>query len=452
MARVPLATRGSSAHEWNHYTMRERNLLSLFLILNVALAAAFISYLFLSSSNGPSLGSVGFASVATVKTKAATNAATNVLPAAAGPTRKVPAPAQPRPLDKNPSSEQPDRAMSKGVFTHRKFTWEDVGSSEYPAYLESLRAVGCPEDRVRSIIVADVNECFARHKLKLALQQDHQYWRAPLDPAMAGLYREKGRELEDERYDLLRRHLGPKLAEAERGERLAWSGVPLTGSVLGSLSPQAHNAVQEIWARSLEKYESAYWARVNAGQPLNQVELARLREQTRAELVRVLNAPQLEEFVLRYSHSAGELRDELRGFQPSAEEFRGVFRAVAPIDHQMQIEYGTAAALSPKQKERWAQQREGAIQEALTPERYQDYLVLKDPVYRRAQQTALQYNAPAATIMPIYQMTKASESKRLKIINDLGLTPEQRSDALNAVNQEHQKSLQQLVGGASATR
>ena len=338
------------------------------------------------------------------------------------------------------------------MLTRRKFTWEEVGSTDYPAYLESLRAVGCPEERVRSIIVADVNELFARKKVKLALQQDHQYWRVPSDPAMATLYQEKGRELEDERYDLLVKLLGPKLAEAERGERLAWSSVPLTGSVLGSLSPQVHNAVQDICGRSLEKYETAYWARVNAGQPLNQVELTRLREQTRTELVRVLNSRELEEFVLRYSHNAGELRDELRGFQPSADEFRALFRAVDSIDHQVQLEYGSVAALSPKQRERWERQREGAIKEALSPERYQAYLVLKDPVYRRAQMTAMEFNAPAAAIMPIYQMTKASEGRRLKIINDSHLTPEQKSDALSVVNQEHQRSLQQLVSGASAPR
>lgn len=448
MARVLPANSDSPPDEPNHYRMRERNLLSLFLALNAALAAAFITFLFLSSSNGPSLGSAGSATDSTIRSNYRTNAPATTT----GTTRSLPASTPSAPSFKTPSSDQPNRVPGKLVLTRRKFTWEEVGSTDYPAYLESLRAVGCPEERVRSIIVADVNELFARKKVKLALQQDHQYWRVPSDPAMATLYQEKGRELEDERYDLLVKLLGPKAAEAERGERLVWSSVPLTGSVLGSLSPQVHNAVQDICGRSIEKYETAYWARVNAGQPLNQVELTRLREQTRAELVRVLNARELEEFVLRYSHNAGELRDELRGFQPSAEEFRSIFRAVDSIDHQVQLEYGSVAALSSKQRERWEQQREGAIKEALTPERYQAYLVLKDPVYRRAQMTAMEFNAPAAAIMPIYQMTKASEGRRLKIINDSHLTPEQKSDALHVVNQEHQRSLQQLVSGTSAPR
>ena len=116
------------------------------------------------------------------------------------------------------------------------------------------------------------------------------------------------------------------------------------------------------------------------------------------------------------------LREELRGFEPSAEEFRKIFRAVDPIDHQMHLQAGTAAALSPKQKERLEKQRAAAIQEVLTPQRYQEYQVVKDPVYRRAQITAEQYRAPAAAIMPIYRLTKASEDRRHQIINDPGLT------------------------------
>jgi hypothetical protein len=199
----------------------------------------------------------------------------------------------------------------------------------------------------------------------------------------------------------------------------------------------------------MERHQTYFWSRVNDGQPMNQVEMAKLREQTRTDLRKVLSEEQVEEFVLRYSHNAHRLREELRGFEPTPEEFRKIFRAIDPLEHQMQMEFGGPEAMSEKQRERFERQRDAAIQEALTPQRYQAFLLTKDPLYRQAQMMALQYGAPPKAIMPIYQMTKLNESRRQQIINDANLTPQQKSEALNAVNIEQQQKIQRIVTDAA---
>jgi hypothetical protein len=178
---------------------------------------------------------------------------------------------------------------------------------------------------------------------------------------------------------------------------------------------------------------------------MNQVEMAKLREQTRSDLRKILNDDQVEEFVLRYSHNASRLREELRGFEPTPDEFRKIFRAIDPLEHQMQLEYGGPEAMSEKQRERFDGQRNEAIREALTPERYQAFLLTKDPLYRQAQMVALQYGAPPKAVLPLYKMTKLNESKRQEIINDANLTPQQKSEALNAMNLEQQRHIQRIV-------
>lgn len=233
---------------------------------------------------------------------------------------------------------------------------------------------------------------------------------------------------------------------------MLWSSVQLTGPVLGSLPTDLHNSVQEVCARSIDRHQGAFWARVNEGQGLNQVEMAKLREQTRADLRRLLNAEQLEEFLLRYSYNAHQLRLELSGFDPTQEEFRKIFRAIDPIQHQLQLEYGGPEALSQQQRERFERQRDAAIRDVLGPKRYEAYSVTKDPLYRQAQMTAQQYGAPPKAILPIYQMTKATEARRQKILTDAALTPQQKSAALNAVNQEQLRSVQQIVSEAATVR
>jgi hypothetical protein len=305
---------------------------------------------------------------------------------------------------------------------------------------------------VRTIILADINELFAKKRLKEAVAHDPEWWKAEPQLMVVNVLQEKGRALEEQRRQLIGKLLGPEALEAEKSETYFWSSVQLTGPVLGNLSTEAHNQVQDICGHSMERHQAAFWSRVNEGQPLNSVEMAKLREQTRADLRQVLDAEQLEEFLLRYSHNAHQLREELRGVEPTQEEFRKIFRALDPVAHQMQLEYGGLEALSDKQRERYQRQRDDVIRQTLSPERYQAYLLTKDPLYRQAQLMALQFNAPPKAILPIYQMTKLNESKRQKIINDASLTPQQKSDALNAVQQEQQQSLHRIVNEANAQR
>ena len=70
------------------------------------------------------------------------------------------------------------------------------------------------------------------------------------------------------------------------------------------------------------------------------MEVAKLRQQTRDELAHLLSPPQLEEFLLRYSQDANDLRAEfgqLRFFNQTPDEFRAVFRATDPFDQRIQL-------------------------------------------------------------------------------------------------------------------
>src|SRR6266498_41070 len=425
--------------------MRDKNLLQVFLILNVALAGCFVVYLFLSSNSQPKVTSASF-----VTAPLKTNSAVRVADEAVRPRSPGLGSNSVAQIETNAPAVV-DPPAPKLVFTQKKFGWKQLENDEagkteeYKTYLDSLRAVGCPEEKVHYIVREDIDELFAKKRLKEAVAHDLEWWRSEPELSVAGVLQERGRNLEEQRRALIEKYLGADAAETEKGEAMLWSNVQLTGPVLGNLPPETHNAVQEICGKSIERHQGAFWARVNDGQPLNQVEMARLREQTRADLRKVLSPEGMEEFLLRYSHNAHQLRQELRGFEPTPEEFRKILRATDSMDHQLQLEYGGPEALSQQQRERYLAQREAAIKEAIGPKRYQDYLLVKDPLYRQAQLTATQYGAPPRAIMPIYQMTKASESKRQKILNDSALTPQQKSEALNAVNQEQLRTVQQIV-------
>ncbi|HMJ89095.1 MAG TPA: hypothetical protein VK530_04730 [Candidatus Acidoferrum sp.] len=334
--------------------------------------------------------------------------------------------------------------------TGRQFGWQDVTNEVYKDYIARLRLVGCPEKQVRTIVFGDVNDLIDKRRLDHAVRTDMQWWRAdtyfggiPVQNMMAsGNY-------EQERRDLLDKLLGPGWEVTIKLPPSLASSVPLTGPVLGALPADTWNTVQDVCSRSMEKHNNYMMARINEGQPMDPVQMAQLRNFTRTELSKILTPEQMEEFLLRYSHNSTRLRQDLRGLDLTPDEFRKVFRALDPIEHRMQLDYGGPEALSQKQREQFETQRDRAIRETLPPERYQQYQLTRDPLYKQAQMTALQYGMNGKAIQPIYELQKSMEARRVQITQNAALTPEQKSQALQSVATEQQQSLQKLMGNTT---
>ena len=238
---------------------------------------------------------------------------------------------------------------------------------------------------MRQILVADVNERTAVHRLEIALANDPSWWRADAAIATLPAFPDVNHSLEQERRALLEKLLGSQWAESDRTAPLPAGGVLLTGQVLGSLTPEKHNAVQEILASTSARLQDYLLARSNEGQLPNPVELARQREQTQGDLSQVLSPLELDEFLIRYSEHARQLRQQLRAFVPTPDEFRKIFQLTDPIDRQWQRDYGDASALSVKQRQEYERQRDRALQQALTPRRYEAARQGGDATLRPAQ-------------------------------------------------------------------
>jgi hypothetical protein len=218
---------------------------------------------------------------------------------------------------------------------------------------------------------------------------------------------------------------------------------------LGAMPSETWNSVQEVCARSMERAQAFQMARINEGKPIEGAEMAKLRDFTRTELAKVLSPEELEEFLLRNSHNASRLRQDLRGIDVTPDEFRKIFRAIDPIEHQTQLDYGGPEMLSQKQRDQLEAQRDRAIRESLSVERFEQYRLTKDPLYKQAQMLALQYGMNAKAIQPIYQLQKVLEAKRTEISQSATMTPEQKAAALMSVAVEQQAGLQKMLGDSS---
>jgi hypothetical protein len=334
------------------------------------------------------------------------------------------------------------------VVRRQFFSWQEVESPEYETYIANLRAINCPEQTIRDIIIADVNSLFARRMATELVTPQQQWWRSSPDTNVVQVALEKAHALEDERRALLTKLLGPNWETGDLVSlpRPSHPGIVLDGPVLGNLSADVKQTLEDISAKSSDRLQAYLEAVRHEGKEPDPAMLAKLRQQTRDELAHVLPPGQLEDFLLRYSQEANNLRadfGQLAYFNPTPDEFRAVFRATDTIDQQIQ-------SLSPSDpgyaqaRKALEDQREAAIKIALGPKRYAEYQALHDPLYRDAVAQANAAGTPDAA-GTIYAVNQAAAAEQASITNDTTLTDSQKAVALKRLE------LDQLQANTVAT-
>src|SRR5689334_12629655 len=96
---------------------------------------------------------------------------------------KRPAPPEPvaEPTAPTKQSSNDGRLRTQVVVRKQFFSWAEVESPQYPVYIARLREIGCPEQTIRDIVVADVNQLYARKRLAEVVTPDQQWWRSDAD-------------------------------------------------------------------------------------------------------------------------------------------------------------------------------------------------------------------------------------------------------------------------------
>ena len=338
------------------------------------------------------------------------------------------------------------RYKTNVVVRRQNFTWEEIESADYSSYIANLRAIGCPEATIRDIIVADVNQLFARRRATQVVTAEQQWWRSEPDPDVTQAASEKLKSLEDERRTLLTTLLGPQWESSYYPYPAHPNSPPLDGPILGALPPEVKQELRDIESRAGERRQAYLDAMQKEGRQPDPAELARMRQQTRGELADALNPEQMEEYLLRYSNHAAALRAELHGLTSTPEGFRHLFRLTDPIDQEIQLLAGENDPAGLKRRQELEQQRDQALQHALGPDDYKKYKLLQDPIYRDAQTVAQQSGAPPEKILPLYEINRATDQEQQNIHNDLTLTGEQKAQKLEAIQTAQQIALRKLLG------
>jgi hypothetical protein len=332
------------------------------------------------------------------------------------------------------------------VVRRQGFTWSEVESPDFPTYIKNLRNIGCPERTIRDIIVAEVNDLFAE-RLARELNLPEQKWWLPdpdMDALQAGM--DQVRALETEKSLLLTQLLG---ADWDSQKSPAASGnIRFDGPILSKLPVETRTSVERIEANARRLRTEIQERAQQEGRAVTDQELARIRQETRRELAAVLDPVQIEEYLLRYSQTADDMREQLRGFGGDADEFRRIFRVRDNFDQQLAA-LGDDPASTARRAE-LTRLRDEAVRQAVGAERFGLYQASQSPLFRQAQEQAEQRGAPPEKVLPIFRVNQAVQEEIARIQADPSISEDQRRVALVTVQQQQRNSIDRILGNEPA--
>jgi hypothetical protein len=351
------------------------------------------------------------------------------------------------PQVKKPFNPFEHDVKTKVIVRRLNFTWHEVESADYAAYIQNLREIGCPEQTITDIIVADVNQLYAHRREQEILPAEFQWWRSELDPEIQRNNLAKSKALDTERKAMLDRLLGANWERTQDDGAADPQGINLNGAILGELSPEVKQQVYEINRKARQQMKQLEDTAEKNGSPLDLNAMMQIRQHTRADLARILNPAQMEEFLLRYSETAKRMREEFHGLTVTPEEFRTLFRARDTLENQAAVYTGsTNDARSLGMQQALDAQREALLKSTLGTDRYNAYKLNQDPLYQQAQITAQQAGVAANLVRPIYEINQTTEAELVRIQNDATMTAEQQGDAIIAAEADRERSLEQVLG------
>ncbi|MCS7090752.1 MAG: LysM peptidoglycan-binding domain-containing protein [Verrucomicrobiota bacterium] len=330
------------------------------------------------------------------------------------------------------------------------FHWSEIESPDYAIYVANLRAIGCPEQTIRDIIVADVNALFARRRALEIWTPLQEWWRAEPDPDKLAEAQAKLAALETERRALLTRLLGPQWESADQVSlpRPAQPGLALDGPLLGTLPQEIKERIQDLHRQYQERLLALQQRAAAEHREISPAEQLRLQQQWEQELARLLTPAQWEEFLLRHSPTARALRQELadlRWLELTPDQFRAWFHARRRYEQGLVTLAESGGPATALQLEQLQRSYEQALQVALGSQSYQVYKRLQDPEYREALAEARQTGRPELTDI-FYAIRQALAEEQARLQTNSSLTTLQREIELRRLELEALKARAEVLG------
>jgi len=309
--------------------------------------------------------------------------------------------------------------------------WKILITGEQPAgWIQNLRAAGFPESIIKAVISAQIHERFSGRREELQKQEDEpQYWSKSWNSwggdnpktrtALRALWREEREEI--------KKALGDAYADHPEYQRMLQRQY-------GSLPKEKISALQTL-AEDYQELASDIYSN-NVMLPEDREKLIFLEKEKHADLAEILTPQELQDYELRSSQTANNLRWQLSAFSPSEQEFRSIFALRRDFELQFPDRRSNNDEAAQKARSDAQAAMDAQIKSALGEARYADYQRAQDGNYQQLANLTERLALPKETAVAVYDLSKDVQKRAQQIRNDKNLNNDSRNQALTALADE----------------
>lgn len=334
-------------------------------------------------------------------------------------------------------------------------TWDQLESEDYKTYIERLRSIGCPEQTIRDLIIADLDKLLApQFQAIYGRRPDLKYWQSE-EEELANNHDHRDwarqeRELDRHKRAIVKELVGVDLVR----ERLKQRGYEdYYERRLGFLPDEKRDTVRAI----LEKYDEHEKVirdrELEDGEPLTDAErmrLRRIREERSQQLEAALSPDEKQWYELWMSPSANAARYSMYGMDATESEFLAVYELRRGFDDQWnpdEIDWNNEYSVTAYQQAR--ADLEGQIRQQLGDERYLQYKRGSDPDYHHLNAAVSRYNLPRNRANEAYDLKLTVQQMQAQVRADQTLSPVQQDEAIAALQAEEEAELRKMLGNGA---
>lgn len=339
----------------------------------------------------------------------------------------------------------------KVVVITNHLQWAQLESEDYKTYVARLRAIGCPEQTVRDIIIADLDKLLAPEIQAVSgHRSDLKYWQSieeemanDVDPREVA---KKQREIDQRKREIVRELVNADLNR----ERLKLQGHEDYYERRLTFLPEARrDQVRGV----LEKYDEAEQAirekETEDGALLSDSDRAQLRTltaQREAEIDRTLSPEEKAQYELWLSPTANAVRYALYGMNATEQEFLAVYHARKGFDEKWADRAEWLDDTGRAEMERERAEVSEKVRQALGDQRYAEYRRGEDEDFHLLSAAATRAKMPKERAVEVYGYKLLAQAYRDQIRNEPNLTPTQKEETLKAIAAETEKATRASLG------
>jgi hypothetical protein len=333
--------------------------------------------------------------------------------------------------------------------------WAQLESEDYKTYIARLRGIGCPEQTIRDIIIADLDKLLAPEiAAAYGRRKELRYWH-PEEAEMINDVNprdvfQKQHELEKRKRDIIHELINTDLSR----ERMKASGQEdYYERRLGFLPEDRRTRVRELleqFDEAEQKIRDKETVDNGALSASDHAQLRLLRQQRETELDQMLAPSEKQQYELWLSPTANEVRHALYGMDATEQEFLSVYQArKAYEDTWGQRDPDLLDPASRQQREQARADMEAKILHDLGEERYADYQRGRDDDFHLLSALTTRFKLPREKAAEVYSYKNVAANYREQVRSNPAFSALQRAEAMKAIAEETANVVRGVLGPAA---